>query len=118
MSEKLGHEVELVVSEAIDQLLDSYPEHPYKKIFAQPNLRRALMANVISQLPIQSMESEPHQQRASQPITLAISQEQEIALKTLIRQEIAYLIQQKSECISRSAPEEVESCFAPSHWFG
>lgn len=118
MSEKIGHELEPLVSEAIDQLLDSYPDHPYKKIFAQPNLRRALMANVIGQLPIQSMESEPSQERASTPIALSISQEQELALKSLIRQEIAYLIQQKSECISRSAPEEVESCFAPSHWFG
>jgi hypothetical protein len=118
MSKKLVHELESMVSEAIDQLLDSYPDHPYKKIFAQPNLRRALMANVIDQLPVPSMESAPSQERVSKPIALSLSQEQEIALKTVIRQEIAYLIQHKSECISRSAPEEVESCFAPSHWFG
>ncbi|HEY9605585.1 MAG TPA: hypothetical protein V6C85_28535 [Allocoleopsis sp.] len=118
MSEQLGHELEPAVSEAIDELLESYPEHPYKKIFAQPHLRRTLLANVMSQLPMESMESEPSQGRASKPLALSLSQEQQIVLKTLIRQEIAYLIQQKSECISRSTTEEVESCFAPSHWFG
>lgn len=118
MSEQLGHKLEPVVSEAIDELLESYPDHPYKKIFAQPNLRRTLLANVMSQLPVDSMEMEASPERASEPLALSLSQQQQIVLKTLIRQEIAYLIQQKSECISRSTAEEVESCFAPSHWFG
>jgi hypothetical protein len=118
MKGKIGNSMEPIVSKAIERVLESYPEHPYKKVFAQPNLRRMLMVNVLRQLPIKPMAIEEEPELSSELSNLSLSQEQELSIQTVIRQEIAYLIQPKSDCISRSAPEEVESCFAPSHWFG
>lgn len=106
-----------VVSKALDRVLEGYPDYPYKKAFTNQDLRRTLVDRILEQLPNWHPGSEEGKQ-SIQPDDLALSQAEEIHLQNLIRQEIAYIIQQNSECIGRASSEEIDSCFAPSHWFG
>lgn len=107
-----------VVAEVIEKELDTYPDYPYGKALANPSLRKTIVAHVVSQLPSQYTNFEEKQNSSTKSDDLSLSPEDEVYIKNLIRQEIAYIMQQKGECISHSAPEEVGSCFAPSHWFG
>jgi hypothetical protein len=107
-----------VVAEVIEKDLDSYPDYPYGKALANPSLRKTIVAHVVSQLPSKYTNFEEKQKSSTKSADLSLSPEDEVYIKNLIRQEIAYIMQQKGECISQSAPEEVGSCLAPSHWFG
>lgn len=91
------------VSETLDNVLEGYSS--YKKAFTNLDLRKTLIMHVLGEFSISSED-------------LPLSQEQQVQLKNLIRQEIAYILQQSSECIRRSTTEEMDSCFTPSHWFG
>ncbi|MEW6492887.1 MAG: hypothetical protein AB1589_10315 [Cyanobacteriota bacterium] len=106
------------VSEVLDQALEGYPQYPYRKAFNNPELRRTLVINVLNQIPNWYPREQEEQKASIQSENLSLSQDQQLHLKNLVRQEIAYIIQQSSECISRTRPEEADSCFTPSHWFG
>ncbi len=108
-----------VVSEILDQVLEDYPSYPYRKALTNQDLRRTLIEHVLSQIP----NWHPSKEEEDKPSLInservSISQENELHIRNIIRQEIAYLIQQRAECVSRSKPEEIDSCFTPSHWFG
>jgi hypothetical protein len=106
------------VTEVFEQVLEGYPDYPYKKAFTNPDLRRTLIAQVLSQLQNWHPGNEEGNNLSNTPEDWQLSQEDKMHIQTIIRQEIAYIIQQKSECISRTATEEIDSCFTPSHWFG
>jgi hypothetical protein len=118
METKNGNLISPVVAKAIEKELDSYPNYPYGKALANPSLRKSILAHVVSQLPSQYTNFEKKQKSSTKSDDLSLPPEDEVYIKNLIRQEIAYIMQQKGECISQSAPEEASSCFAPSHWFG
>lgn len=106
------------VNEILNQVLETYPDYPYQKALNNPELRRHLISRVLNQLSNWHPSEEPNRQAASHSEQLQLSPEEKIHIQNVIRQEIAYIIQQKAECVSRTATEEVDSCFTPSHWFG
>jgi len=118
MEQDSGNLRESVVAQTIDRVLEDYPAQSYGKVLANPQLRKTLMVNVLSQLPSQFTFIEEGEISSIKPDGLMLPPEQEQSLKNLIRQEIVYIIQQKAECFNRTGHEEVESCLAPSHWFG
>lgn len=118
MERTINKSIEGLVADAIDRVIEGYPTQTYGKALVNPGFRKALMNHVLSQLSSQYFEIEKGQKFSNNPDGSPLSQEQQVFLKNLIRQEIVYIMQQKSECIKRSSPEDVDSCFAPSHWFG
>lgn len=107
-----------IVSETLDRVLEGYPEYPYRKAFKNPDLRRTLIVHVLSQLPgLYTIDEEGHK-LSIRPEDLPLSQEQQLQLTNIIRQEVAYIIQQSSECIRQTKAQEIDACFTPSHWFG
>lgn len=106
------------ISEEIDRVLADYPEYPYKQTFANPGLRKTLVNHVLTQIRTEITEIEGEESVSPIADSAPFPQDQKLALNNLIRQEIAYLIQQKNECVMHSAPEDVDSCLSPSHWFG
>ena len=106
------------VNEILEEVVGGYPDYPYKKALNNPELRRNLIAQVLSQISNWHPSKEGNKRVAIHPEDLQLSLEDKIHIQNLIRQEIAYIVQQNAECISRSSPEEVDSCLTPSHWFG
>ena len=107
-----------VVSKILDEILEGYPSYPYKKALTNPDLRRTLIEHVLTQIPNWHPSEMEETTSSSQPETVTISPEDQLHIQNIVRQEIAYLIQQRAECVSRTKAEEVDSCFTPSHWFG
>jgi hypothetical protein len=106
------------VTEILDQVLEGYPDYPHKKAFTNPELRRNLLNRVMNQLPNWHPAHEEGGSISNDTENWHLSEEKKIHIRNIIRQEIAYIIQQKSACISRTPAEEIDSCFTPSHWFG
>jgi hypothetical protein len=107
-----------VVNKSLNQVLETYPDYPYQKALNNPEFRRHLITRVLSQLSNWHPSEEQKEKAASSSDHLQLSPEDKIHIQNLIRQEIAYIIQQKSDCVSRTATEEVDTCATPSHWFG
>lgn len=51
MSKRIVNLTLPIVSEEIEGVLETYPEYPYQKIFANSNLRQDLVAYVLSHIP-------------------------------------------------------------------
>jgi hypothetical protein len=106
------------VNEILEQVLSGYPDYPYKKALNNLDLRRNLIAQVLSQLSNWHPSEEGDKSGATHAEDLQFSAEDKIHIQNLIRQEIAYIVQPKAEGISRTSTEEFDSCVTPSHWFG
>lgn len=108
----------LVVNENLNQILETYPDYRYQKALTNSDFRRHLITRVLSQLSNWHPSEEQKGKSVNNSERLQLSPEDKIHIQNLIRQEIAYIIQQKSECFSRTTTEEVDPCSTPSHWFG
>lgn len=118
METTVGDAMLAAVTEILDQVLEGYPDYPHRKAFTNPDLRRNLLNRVMSQLPNWYPAHEEGKKVPNSTDNWQLSEENKIHIRNIIRQEIAYIIQQKSACISRTPAEEIDSCFTPSHWFG
>jgi len=107
----------LVVEEA-ESVLDTYPYHPYQQVFAIPNLRQKLLAYVLSR--IHNLYAVINQgTELSQASQIAHrSLENRLNIEALIRQGIEHILQENTDWVSHSVPEEVDPGNASSHWFG
>ncbi len=121
MEEKIDNLMVPTVNQILEEVLGGYPDYPYKKALTHPDIRRNLLTQVLSQLsnwhPIEE-EDKSDKNTADHAGNFQISVEDKIYIQNLIRQEIAYIVQQKAECTSRKSSEDVDSCLTPSHWFG
>ncbi|BAB75386.1 MAG TPA: hypothetical protein DEF48_00190 [Nostoc sp. UBA8866] len=110
----------------IENVLDTYPYHPYQQAFAIPDLRQELIAFVLNRIPclysaisdeqllIPSCEQESwwNNKLPRSPL------EQQQHLQRLIHQGIYSIFQEKSDWISHHLCESVQVGCEPSHWFG
>ncbi|AFY47501.1 hypothetical protein Nos7524_1628 [Nostoc sp. PCC 7524] len=110
----------------IENVLDTYPYHPYQQAFAISDLRQELIAFVLNRIPcfysavseeqllLQNCdrESQLNQKLPRSPL------EQQLHLQRLIHQGIDSIFQAKSDWISHHLCESVEASCEPSHWFG
>jgi len=105
-----------VISE-IENVLDTYPYHPYQQAFAIPDLRSELVAYVLSRIPCVygAINTECKSLLNHNPHNYL---EQQIQLQNIIHQGIYFLLQEKSEWITHHLPESMQCGLEPSHWFG
>ncbi|WGV24267.1 hypothetical protein [Halotia branconii] len=111
----------------IENVLDTYPHHPYQQAFAIPDLRQELVAFVLSRIPclysavsaeqisLENLEKEECSINHRVPRSAL---EQQIHLQNLIHQGIYTLFREKSDWISHHLCETVQPDSEPSHWFG
>ncbi len=111
----------------IENVLDTYPHHPYQQAFAIPDLRQELVTFVLNRIPyfhsaasseqisLQNLEKEEYLINYRVPRSAL---EQQIHLQNLIHQGIYTLFQEKSDWISYHLCETVQPNSEPSHWFG
>lgn len=105
-----------VVAE-IENVLDTYPDHPYQQAFAIPEVRQDLIAYVLSRIPCVYSVVTSEQKIREVNYQLPSSQ-QKIHLEHLIHQGIFSILQEKSDWVSRHLPDSVQCGVEPSHWFG
>ncbi|MGF1496188.1 MAG: hypothetical protein ACFB8W_05105 [Elainellaceae cyanobacterium] len=107
-----------LVVETIETTLETFPRHPYRQAFANPDLRRKLVAYVLSHVPniydvVDDMETvEPDYSR------LCLSRKDRATMKSAILQGIHNLLDSSPNEIAHHLPNAVDAGRSPSHWFG
>lgn len=107
-----------VVIEETEDILDSYPYHPYQQAFSIPDMRKKLVSYVLCRVPGVYAVVEEADRASIDPKSLCNSLEQRIRIENLIRQGIEQIVQENMDWIDRHVPHQTNSAFAPSSWFG
>lgn len=107
-----------VVVQEVENVLDTYPNHPYQQAFSAPDLRQKLISYVLCRIPSCYAVVENSQQPVIDRKSLCFSLEQDLQVEALIRRGIQQIVQEDSEWVERHIPKEVEPEFTPSNWFG
>jgi isocitrate lyase len=104
----------------IDAILDTYPYHPYRQAFANPDLRRRLITYVLNRVNNQYATVDQDSALASDRMQSNLSFEQWKQLETCIHQGIQHLFYDHLDWIEHHVPDvDVDQAqLGPSHWFG
>lgn len=103
---------------AIEEVLETYPHHPYQEAFAHPARRQDLIAYVLDRVMSSyvAVEDEELSVRALSLLTSCL--DRTACIESTIHQGIATIMQQQSEQIYRQIPEIVAPNCSPASWFG
>jgi hypothetical protein len=107
-----------VVASEVEEILDTYDDHPYQQAFAIPEMRQELIAFVLSHLPSsytvidESLDSHPYTSITQ------VSESERHAIRHQIHEGIQHILNQYGGTISHHIPETDQPGLAPTHWFG
>jgi len=73
-----------VVTEEVENILETYPKHPYQQAFAPSGLRQDLIAYVLSRIPNTYTAIESSESASNQTIQVRCSSEQLLHIENLI----------------------------------
>lgn len=100
----------------IEDVLDTYPYHPYQQAFAIPEIRQDLIAYVLNRVPcVYSVVTNEQKQAVNYQLPCS---QQKLHLEGLVHQGIYSILQEKSDWVNRHLPDVVQCGVEPSHWFG
>lgn len=100
----------------IEDILDRYHYHVYRPVFAIPEVKQQLMANVLNRVPAcYALVEEGNGYHAGFAI---IPHSIRTQLHQVVIEEIEKLVEDQSEWIIHHIPQESNPAFAPSSWFG
>ncbi|MDM9380378.1 hypothetical protein QUB80_06635 [Chlorogloeopsis sp. ULAP01] len=106
------------VASIIEDILETYPHHPYQQAFSIPDLRQELIAHVLSRVSNCYVVVEEGQQSSINFRTLACSLKDRSCIEDFIHQGIEEIMYKQEQKLSLKIPETEDSGLAPSHWFG
>lgn len=86
-----------LITEAIESILECYPHHPYRELFASYEARQDLVAYILNRYPSTYIVMEPGQRGFVNLQTAPCSQQQRLQLETLVHQAIQYFAHQPAE---------------------
>lgn len=95
----------LLVIQEVDEVLEDYPEYPYKIACSIHELRSAIILHVLSQIPNYYTLLEDSQELPLEPKFLYSSKQERIHVQNLIRQRIAEIFQENTDSISEYLPK-------------
>jgi hypothetical protein len=107
-----------VVTQTIEDVLETYPSHPYQQAFANPDLRQKLTAYVLSRIPSSYITVDGHAPAMANLAPLSRSLKQRHDLLELVHHGIQTILTDDWEWAERHIPEAPAPGFAPSTWFG
>ncbi len=107
-----------VVEQEVAKVLETYPDHPHQKAFANPELRQQLIAYVLTQIDCKFTAAPAGQPPQATYEALFPSTEEQSHLENSIHQGIEHLVQEKGDWIDQHIPSPQGSQDTVSHWFG
>jgi hypothetical protein len=106
------------VTQEIERVLATYPDHPHQQAFANPELRQRLLAYVLTQIDCKFTVAEQGETPQINPEILFPSAEDQLQIEDTIHQGIQRLLTDKDAWVSHHIPEPEQPGETPSHWFG
>lgn len=107
------------VTQEIETVLETYPDHPHQQAFAHPQLRERLLAYVLSQIDCKFTVAEAGETLQIPSEILFASPDHQAYVDGVIHQGIHRLLNEAGDWVNRHIPaQEGRQGEAPSHWFG
>lgn len=103
---------------AIEEVLETYPHHPYQQAFAHPARRKDLIAYVLSRVISSYVAVEDEESSAMELSLLTRCLDKTVCIESIIHQGIDTIMQQESEQIYRQIPETADPSCSAASWFG
>lgn len=102
----------------VEEILETYPHHPYQQAFANPDIRQELIAYVLTRIhneygAIEETEEWLIEADITREVFLGESDTDDI-----VHQGIHHILEQNQETVRQHIPEEEDPRSMPSHWFG
>ncbi|MBE9014765.1 hypothetical protein C7Y66_21640 [Chroococcidiopsis sp. CCALA 051] len=102
----------------IEEVLETYPHHPYQQAFAHPARRQDLIAYVLSRITSSYVAVEDEALPVMELSLLTCCLDRTARIESIIRQGIDKIAEQQSEQIYRQIPEIADPNCSPASWFG
>lgn len=96
-----------VVTEEVEIILGSYPQHPYQQAFSHSGLRQDLIAYVLSRVPNKYIAIDSGESVSNHTIQVRCSSEQLLQIENLIHTGICDLLH-SSQKVDYRLPEKVK----------
>lgn len=108
-----------VVLKKLENILTTYPDHPYQEAFANPDVRQMLIAYVLSRIPNQyiTLDEEAKPELLCSD-SLCRSLEATSHIESVIHKGIEKVLCEQVENIHRYIPDVIDPALVASHWFG
>ena len=106
------------VIKAIEDVLETYPHHPYQQAFSIPELRQELIAYVMSRVTSCYSVVDEGQQPFINFKSLPGFHKRTSSIEALIDNGMEKVLKKRAQQVIHQIPEAVNPDFAPSHWFG
>lgn len=118
MKETVANLATPVVKQEVAKVLETYPDHPHQKAFANPELRQQLIAHVLTEINCKFTAAPAGQPPQANYETLFPSREEQLHLEQSIHQGIERLLQEKGDWVNQHIPASENAGTKASHWFG
>jgi hypothetical protein len=102
----------------IEEVLETYPDHPYQQAFAHPARKQDLIAYVLNRVMSSYAAVEDEESSVMELSLLRRCLTETERIESIIRQGIDAIIEQYSEQIYRQIPEIADPNYSPASWFG
>lgn len=106
------------VIEETEDILGTYPHHPYQQAFSIPDMRQRLISYVLTRMPGVYTVVEDAEECLINHKSLCGALEHREEIQNLIHQGIQRILKENQGWIDRHIPEELDSELTPSNWFG
>lgn len=103
------------IVEQIESALETYPDHPYQRAFAIPDLRQELITYVLSRISSCDVAVDKSKQLSLNFKTLTSPERG--CLEALVYQGVRHILNENEERLSHQIPEEFDSELASAYWF-
>jgi hypothetical protein len=107
-----------LLTQKIEDVLETYPQHPYQEAFANPDCRQGLISYVLTRIPNEYMSVEEEEQELVVADYLHQHPGKISQIETTIRQGIEEILCEQAEEVRRHIPEMADPGFVASDWFG
>lgn len=119
MSKNLVNLTIPIVVQELEDILETYPHHPYQEAFAHPDFRQILIAYILNRIPSHYITvDEAEKQELVNSDSLRAFLEQTLHIETVIHQGIEKILCDQAHELNRHIPEVVDPTRVASHWFG
>ncbi|MCU0547901.1 MAG: hypothetical protein MUC48_01005 [Leptolyngbya sp. Prado105] len=106
------------ILQAIEQILEQYPDHPYQQAFAHPARHQQLIAWVLNRVPNLFIVAEDTNAAIVHPNYAPYCHDQQSCLEYIIRQGIQEILSNDKTELAHEIPSAEDSDPSVSHWFG
>ncbi|MCY7407197.1 MAG: late competence development ComFB family protein [Alkalinema sp. CAN_BIN05] len=108
----LINQTQSIIQREINEVLETYPHHPYQQIFAHPDHRQELVAYVLNHVPsiYTSVDITSHEFTLASPTAILVN------VETTIHRGISQLL--RGQSLEHEVPSISDPSLMASNWFG